>query len=263
MTSLPGARALVTGANGGLGRAISAALRQEGCSLVVTGRRAEQVEAVARDVSGRAVVADLAVRSDLYRLLEEAGEVDIVVVNAALPASGDVAEWDQADIDKAFEVNLGSAIAMTRALLPQFRARGSGHFVFVSSLSGKVASRGGALYSATKYGLRGFAAGLRCDLYGSGIGCSLVNPGFVRDAGMFVDAGGKTPLNLGTVTSKRCAAAVVKVIRQNRAELDVAPLYLRLATTLGALTPGLSAPVQARLDPGLSDTLVRGQRTKR
>jgi short-subunit dehydrogenase len=166
-------------------------------------------------------------------------------------------------MDRALEVNLGDPIAMTRALLPAWRARGSGHFVFVSSLSGKVASRGGSLYSATKYGLRGFAAGLRCDLHGSGLGCSVVNPGFVREAGMFVNGGGKTPLNLGTVTPARCAAAVVRVIRSNRAELDVAPLYLRLAATIGSLAPGLSAPVQARFDPGISESLVQGQRGRR
>jgi NAD(P)-dependent dehydrogenase (short-subunit alcohol dehydrogenase family) len=93
MTELRGARALVTGANGGLGRAIAQALHQEGCSLVVTGRRAPLVEEVAASVGGRAVVADLSVRADLYRLLEEAGEIDIAVMNAALPASGDLGEW--------------------------------------------------------------------------------------------------------------------------------------------------------------------------
>jgi hypothetical protein len=80
---------------------------------------------------------------------------------------------------------------------------------------------------------------------------------------MFVDGGGRTPFNLGTVTPARCAAAVVRVIRTNRAELDVAPFYLRLATAVGSHTPGLSAPVQARLDPGISDSLVRGQRGRR
>jgi NAD(P)-dependent dehydrogenase (short-subunit alcohol dehydrogenase family) len=141
MTELRGARALVTGANGGLGRAIATALHQEGCSLVVTGRRASLISEVAASVEGRAVVADLSVRADLTRLLDEAGELDIVVMNAALPASGDLEEWEQADIDKALEVNLANPIAMTRALLPAWRERGWGHFVFVSSLSGKVASR--------------------------------------------------------------------------------------------------------------------------
>jgi short-subunit dehydrogenase len=262
MSQLRGCTALVTGANGGLGRAISKALRDEGCQLIVTGRRAELVERVAREVDGKAVIADLSVRADLDRLLDQAGPIDIAVMNAALPASGDLEEWEQDDIDKALEVNLGNPIAMTRALLPSFRARGSGHFVFVSSLSGKVASKGASLYAATKFGMRGFAGGLRCDLQGSGIGCSVVFPGFVRDAGMFVDGGGKMPLNLATVTPEKCAAGVVRAIRGNRAELDVAPVYLRLGATVGSMAPHLSAVLQARFGGGISETLVEGQRGK-
>ena len=254
---------LVTGANGGLGRAISRALRDEECALVVTGRRTDPVEALAAEVGGTAVVADLSVRADLDRLLNEAGDLDVVVMNAALPASGDLEDWVQPDIDKALEVNLGNPIAMTRALLPAWRKRGSGHFVFVSSLSGKVASPAGSLYAATKFGMRGFAAGLRCDLLGTGIGCSIINPTFVRDAGMFVNGGGRTPFNLGTVTPERCATAVVRAIRSNRFELDVAPWYMRIGAAIGSLAPGLAGPIQARLDPGVSDALVEGQRGRR
>jgi short-subunit dehydrogenase len=263
MTVLDGARALVTGANGGLGRAICRALRSEGADLIVTGRRAEPTQAVAREVGGRAVVADLAERSDLRRLLEEAGDVDVVVANAALPASGDLEDWLQTDIDKALEVNLAAPIAMTRAYLPAFRRRGSGHFVFVSSLSGKVGSKGTALYSATKFGLRGFASGLRCDLYGSGVGCSVIFPGFVRDAGMFADSGVRLLPGMGTVTSQRVGSAVVKVIRTNRAELDVAPLQLRIGALIGEMMPNLSTTVQALVGGRLAEEMGRAQKDKR
>jgi uncharacterized protein len=129
MTELRGARVLVTGANGGLGRAIALALRAEGADLLVTGRRAGPLDAVAAEVQGTAIVADLADRAQLGRLLAEAGDLDVLVANAALPASGDLGEWHQDQIDRVLEVNLGSPIAMTRALLPRFRERGSGHFV--------------------------------------------------------------------------------------------------------------------------------------
>ena len=74
-------------------------------------------------------MADLAGPGELDRLLEEAGDVDILVANAGVPASGELDEWDPDQIERALVVNLGSPIAMTRALLPRFRARGSGHFV--------------------------------------------------------------------------------------------------------------------------------------
>jgi short-subunit dehydrogenase len=263
MTELRGSTALVTGATGGLGRAIAKALRDEGCSLVVTGRRAGPLDEVAAEVGGRAVVADLSRREELPRLLDDAGPLDIVVMNAALPGSGELQDWDQEQIDRALEVNLANPIAMTRALLPGFVARGSGHFVFISSLSGKVASRGAPIYSATKYGMRGFAHALRSDLHRTGVGCSVINPGFVRDAGMFADSGTKLPPGVGTVRPEQVAAAVVKAVRTNRAEIDVAPVGLRLGALAGALAPSLSSSVQARFGAGISKQMVEGQRHKR
>ena len=267
MTELRGSRVLVTGANGGLGRAIAIALRAEGAELVVTGRRAGPLEAVAAEVQGTAILADLADRAQVGRLLAEAGDVDVLVANAALPGSGDLGEWGQDQIDRVLEVNLGSPIAMTRALLPRFRARGSGHFVYVSSLSGKVASKGASLYSATKFGLRGFAGGLRADLHrggtATGIGVSIVFPAFVRGAGMFADSGATLPLGIGTVSPKEVADAVVRAIHTDKAEITVAPLPLRLGAFLGAIAPGASAAVQARFGTRLAEELIAAQRGKR
>jgi short-subunit dehydrogenase len=253
----------VTGATGGLGRAISKALCDEGCSLVVTGRRTGPLDELAAEVGGRAVVADLSRREELPRLLDQAGPLDIVVMNAALPGSGELQDWDQEQIDRALEVNLANPIAMTRALLPGFVDRGTGHFVFISSLSGKVASRGAPIYSATKYGMRGFAHALRSDLHRTGVGCSVINPGFVREAGMFADSGTKLPPGVGTVRPEQVAAAVVKAVRANRAEIDVAPVGLRLGALAGALAPSLSSSMQARFGAGISKQMVEGQRHKR
>jgi short-subunit dehydrogenase len=263
MTDLRQARVLVTGASGGLGRAIAVACRARGADLVVTGRRADAIAAVAAEVEGQAVVADLSDRAQLGRLLAEAGDVDVLVANAALPGSGDLAEWEQEQIYRLIEVNLANPIAMTHALLPRLRAQQSGHLVYVSSLSGKVASMGASLYSATKFGLRGFAGGLRADLRGSGVGVSVVFPGFVRDAGMFADSGATLPRGVATVTPAAVAGAVVRAIEHDRAEVDVAPVSLRVGAFLGGLAPGISAKVQARVGNGLSEQLIAAQRDKR
>jgi short-subunit dehydrogenase len=263
MTELRDARVLVTGANGGLGRAIACACRAAGAQLVVTGRRAEPVEAIAADVQGTAVVADLSDRSELPRILAEAGDIDVLIANAALPATGDLLDWEQDQIDRVLEVNLANPIAMTRALLPRLRTQKSGHLVYVSSLSGKVASIGASLYSATKFGLRGFAGALRADLQGSGVGVSVICPGFVRDAGMFADSGATLPRGVATVTPGAVADAVVKAIRQDRAEIEIAPITLRIGAFFGALAPGVSATVQSRIGNGLSEQLIAGQRHKR
>jgi uncharacterized protein len=263
VTELHGARVLVTGANGGLGRAVARGLRAQGAHLVVTGRRIQPVEQIAAEVQGTPIVADLADRAELPRILAEAGELDILVANAALPGSGDLADWEPDQIDRVLEVNLGNPIAMTRALLPRFRDRGSGHFLYISSLSGRVASRSSTLYSATKFGLRGFAGALRADLHGSGIGVSVIFPGFIRDAGMFADTGASLLPGLGTVPTDAVVKAVVKAIRRNKAEITVASVPLKIATILGGLTPSLSPAVQARLGSGLAQQMTDAQRHKR
>jgi short-subunit dehydrogenase len=256
-------RALVTGATGGLGRAIALALRAEGCDLVVTGRQPAVLEDVAQLTEGRAVVADLADRAQLDAVLREAGDIDILVANAAVPGSGDLADWTQEQIDRAVELNLTNPIAMTRVLLPHFRARGSGHFVYLSSIEGKVATRDASLYCATKFGLRGFAGSLHCDLYKSGIGCSAIFPGFVRDAGMFADTGATLPFGVGTVSPDQVARAVIRAIKTNRPEVDVAPFPVRLAALIGSLAPRLSVVAQARFGSGLAASMVEAQKAKR
>ena len=102
------------------------------------------------------------------------------MANAALPASGPIVDFSPEQIDRALDVNLRAPIQLTRALVPGMVERGAGHVVLVSSLSGKVASIGSSLYSATKFGLRGFASGLREDLHGTGVGVTVVFPASSR-----------------------------------------------------------------------------------
>lgn len=262
MTEISGSTALVTGATGGLGRAIATALAREGANVVVSGsgRRLAELETLARTLGGRAVAADLALPAEVERLLEETGQVDVAVMNAGVAGTGDLLDWTQEKIERILAVNLTAPIAITRALLPGMRERDRGHLVYISSLSGKVGSKGTSLYSATKFGLRGFASGLRCDLLGSGIGCSVVSPGFVRDAGMFANAGATLPPGVGTSTSAEVAGAVVKAVRTNRPEIVVAPAPMKLASTIGMLAPRLSEQFQARFGGDTADQLATARR---
>jgi short-subunit dehydrogenase len=240
-------KVLVTGATGGIGRAIARAFASRGASLVLTGRRAEVLAGVAEETRGRALECDLANRSDVERLIAEAGSTDVLVANAALPASGSLLEYDQSGIDRALDVNLRSPIALARALAPGMVERGRGHVVFISSLQGRAATPNSSLYVATKFGLRGFALALREDLRGAGVGVSVVMPGFIRDAGMFADSGVRLPFGVGTRTPDQVAAAVISAIERNRAEVVVAPPALRVGAVLAGIAPELSAAVSRRL----------------
>ncbi len=259
---LSGARVLITGATGGIGAALAGAFANAGAELVLSGRRAGELAELAAAAKGRAVVADLTVRADLTRLLEEAGEVDVLIANAALPAAGLLSEFTAEQVDRALEVNLRAPIAMAHALAPAMVARGRGSIVLISSLAGLTASKGSSLYNATKFGLRGFGLALRQDLHGTGVGVTVVLPGFIRDAGMFADSGAKTPPGFGTKTPDEVARAVVDAVRKNRGEVPVAPVLDKLGARLGGLAPGLGERLQ-RVAPDVMGQIAAGNADKR
>ena len=246
--NLEGASVLLTGATGGLGQAIARALAERGARVTVTGRRMDVLEPLADEIGGRAIEADLALPDAPDRVLEAAGDVDVLVANAGLPGSGRLDSFSVEEIDRALTVNLRAPMLLAHALAAQMVERGSGHLVFMSSLAGRAAAPGSSVYCATKFGLRGFALALREDLASKNVGVSVILPGFIRDAGMFYDSGAKLPPYVGTKTADDVARAVLKAIEQNRAELDVAPLSMRAGTVLASLAPGPigTDPAQAR-----------------
>jgi short-subunit dehydrogenase len=261
---LGGRTVLLTGATGGIGGATARGLAARGATVVLTGRRAEPLEALAGEIGGRAVAADLAPRDAVARLVADAGDVDVLVANAALPASGELTSFSAEEIDRALDVNLRAPIQLARLLAPVMSARRSGHLVFVSSLSGRTAGPHSSLYSATKFGLRGFSLGLRQDLAEHGVGVSCVFPGFVRDAGMFADSGATLPPGVGTRSPEEVAAGIIRAIERNRGEVDVAPLAMRAGARIGGLAPELTARVQGRLGSfRVARAIGAGQRDKR
>lgn len=261
---LSGRTVLVTGATGGIGHAIARRLRAEGALLVLTGRRTDVLEPLAAELGATAVACDLADPQAVQALVDAHPDVDAVVANAALPASGPLLDFTPEQVDRALQVNLRAPIALAHAYAPRMIARGSGHLVFISSLAGKTATPGSSLYSASKFGMRGFAQGLRGDLRAHGVGVSTVFPGFIRDAGMFADSGAVLPKGVGSATPQDVAASVVKAIVHDRAEIDVAPLSLRLGAAFAQVAPQLSATVSRRLGADrISADIAAGQSDKR
>jgi len=261
---ISGSTILLTGATGGLGHAIARGLRERGGELILTGRRADVLEPLADELDARALAVDLSDPAEVERLVAEAGAVDILVANAALPAAGRLESFTMAEIDRALDVNLRAPIALAHALVPAMVARGSGHLLFMSSLSGKSATPGSAIYNATKFGLRGFASALRADLHASGVGVSAVFPGFIRNAGMFAEAGVELPIGVGTASPEDVARATVQAIERNRAEIDVAPLPIRLGATFAGIAPELASKVARRLGSHeIARAVEAGQRAKR
>jgi short-subunit dehydrogenase len=263
---LDGRKVLLTGATGGLGRAIAEALAARGAKLVLSSRKAEDLEQLAGSLRGAGhatIVSDLAEEGAWFGLLEQAGELDVLVANAALPGSGRLDSFSQNEITRALRVNLESPVHMTRELLPGWQQRGSGHFVFISSLSGLAATPRASVYAATKFGLRGFALNLREDLRGSGVGVSVVTPGAIREAGMFAESGAAPPPGLGTGKPEQVANAVVRAIEHNKSEISVAPIQQRAFARFAMLAPEISGRLAGSVAAKAADAIAAGQTDKR
>jgi short-subunit dehydrogenase len=241
---LEGRVALVTGASSGIGPYIARRLHREGMSLVLSARNMKALKALARELAGaRVVAADLSIKGEPERLASEAGEVDVLVANAGVPAPGRLESFSIEEIDRALDVNLRAPILLARCVLPQMLERGSGHLVFMASIAGKLPAPGYPLYSTTKFGLRGFAHVLRSDLSETGIGVSAVCPTFVSEAGMWAETGMKAHPSVGDVRPEEVAEAVVSAIKDDRAEVVVAPLPGRISAAVGSLLPEVAAKV--------------------
>jgi short-subunit dehydrogenase len=261
---ISGSKVLLTGATGGLGQAIARAVHAKGGELILTGRRLDVLDPLAAELSARALAVDLSDGSEVQRLLDEAGEVDILIANAALPASGALDSFSVGQIERALDVNLLAPIAMAHRLAPRMRERGRGHLLFMSSLSGKTGTASSSIYNASKFGLRGFAMAMRAELHGTGVGVSAVFPGFIREAGMFAEAQVKLPRGVGTRSPEDVARATVQAIERNRGEVDVAPLSLRWGSAFSGIAPELAATITRKTGANrVAHQLADSQRGKR
>ena len=245
---LAGRTALLTGATGGLGRAIAHALAARGANVALSARKADALESLAAELPGeghRVLVSDLAEPGAAEKLAAEAGEIDVLVANAGLPGAGKMEDFTPEQVQRALRVNLEAPMLLSHALYPAMLERGSGHLVFIASLAGKSPAPQSSIYNATKFGLRGFALGLRTDLAPQGVGVSLVSPGFIREAGMFAESGAKSPAGLGTSTPEEVAKATVRAVETDKVEIAVAPARQRFLSHFALASPGIAVRVSS------------------
>jgi uncharacterized protein len=237
---LRGKTVLLTGASTGLGPHIARRLHREGVRFVLSARNEEALTKLAKELGdARVVVADLSKPGEPSRLAKEAGEVHVLISNAGVPASGRLVTFKVEHLDRAIAVNLRAGMVLARELAPAMIERKAGHMVFMASVAGKIPASGFTVYNATKFGIRGFALGLREELWGTGVGVSVISPTFVSEAGMWAETGLKANPLAAEVTPDRVAEAVLTAITKNKAEVDVMRLPLRASLKVLAVAPGL------------------------
>jgi 3-oxoacyl-[acyl-carrier protein] reductase len=179
--SLEGKTALVTGASRGIGRAIAAELAAGGASVVVGYRSGkEEAEALAREIGGRAVQADVSDPEQAKALVEEAGDVDILVNNAGLTRDGLLARMSDEDWRVVLETNLSSVFYTCRAVTRPMMKKRAGSIVNISSVVGVHGNWGQTNYGASKAGIIGFTKSLARELGSRNVRANVVAPGYVK-----------------------------------------------------------------------------------
>ena len=238
-----GMNIIITGASSGIGEAVARQLASEGHRLVLAARRGDKLEALAREInpSGKRVIAatiDITKPGDLETLVARArgifGAVSAVINNAGISGSqsGMPEKWwlEGPEGPRALlETNLNAAIELTRLVLPEMLENRAGAIINIGSVAGRVGSS--SLYSASKFGLRGFSLGLRRELLGTGVTSSLIAPGYIRTE---MTRGVKLPMPGPEIIAK----AVSNVLQHPKAEVIV-PGWYRGLIWLETLSPAL------------------------
>jgi len=251
MKDLSGRTGLVTGASGGLGTHIAKRLAREGMNVAVSGRREDALARVvgeleALGVKATAVPADLCDLSTIDPLVEgvEAalGPIDVLINNAGVESVGAFTSYTREELSAMVDVNLTAPLLLTHRLTPGMLERGRGHVVFISSMAGKVGPAFSEPYAATKAGLVGLTQSLRAEYLDAPVGFSVVCPGFIAGDGMYermVQEGHRSNRMMGETTTEKISDAVVRAIRENKAEMIESGAPVRPMLAVAQIAPGL------------------------
>lgn len=182
---------LVTGASSGIGLACAEAFARQGCRLILTARRRERLDELARRLRGELGTASLVVELDvrdraavdaaLRRLPAAWAAVDVLVNNAGLSRGLEkLPEADPVDYEEMVDTNVKGLLWVSQAILPGMVARDRGHVVNIGSIAGHQVYAGGSVYCATKHAVGAITQGMRIDLLGTRVRVSTVDPGMVE-----------------------------------------------------------------------------------
>ncbi len=231
MGLLEGKVAAVTGASSGIGEATATALAAEGAAVSLAARRSDRIDAVAEKINadgGKALAIETDVTDEqqanefVTRTNDELGSLDILVNNAGVMLLGPVAGADTEHWRRMIGVNLLGLLYCTHAAMPIMGAAGKGDVVNVSSVAGRHANMGSAVYNMTKFGVHAFSEALRQEVLHAGVRVTIVAPGMVEtellshnDHPMVLDAAGKMKEQIGDVlTADDIARGVVFAVTQ-------------------------------------------------
>jgi clavulanate-9-aldehyde reducatase len=241
--ALDGKVAAITGASSGIGEATAVALADEGAAVALGARRKDRLDALAETIAsegGKAVAfeADIGdeeqARGFVRGAAEELGRLDFLINNAGLMLLGPVEGVETEQWRRMVDVNVLGLLYCTQEAMPRIRDSGGGHIVNVSSVAGRHASFGAAVYNLTKFGVTGFSEALRQEALNSNIRVTVIEPGFVdtelqghNEHPMVVEATQKMREEIGKVLEAEDIARAIRYVVSEPQHVNINEVLLR------------------------------------
>lgn len=239
----------ITGASSGIGEALAMAFAKEGSRLVLTARRAEELERVKKQTAlpdADVLVLPMDVtrfdqaKPAAERLIAHFGRIDIMVHNAGVSQRSYIDDTEMEVYQSLMNVNFFSTVAITKAILPYMIAQKSGHFIVMSSVAGKIGTIMRSGYNAAKHALQGFYDSLRAEGYQHNIKVTTICPGYIR-TNISLNALNASGAKFGKMDSNQakgipadeCAATILNAVRKDKKEIyigglkEVAAIYVK------------------------------------
>ena len=237
LKSFDGAVAVITGGASGIGLATAKILRARDAHVVLADINAsslqqaeEQVRLHAPEATGQVldVVTDVTSEAQVQALMQKAlgitGRIDLVVTSAGIGRGGPIDQFTAQEMATTMNINFMGTYHCVRAALPAMRQQHEGHFVFLSSVGGKLGTPLLSAYCASKWAVRGFSSALRVELHGTGIGITTVYPAWVETSMIHQ---GVDPMNMLNVvamlTPDQVAEEILQAVLKDQRDLTLAP----------------------------------------
>ncbi|MFC7364904.1 MULTISPECIES: SDR family NAD(P)-dependent oxidoreductase [Bhargavaea] len=237
-------RVLVTGATGGIGRAVVKDLLREGHLVLATGRNPDILSHLYKMGAG-VIESDLTTKEGLDRVTAAAGAPDVVIFGAGVGTFLHAHELTDTDISQTMEVNSVSPMKLLSRILPGMIERGSGHIIFIASAAGKVSTKKTAVYSASKGAILGYADALRLEMAAHGLEVTTVNPGPVDTPFLdHVTPGSRYRESMKgyMISPEQVSKAIITVMGRPIREVDL-PWYMAAVTRIHSIAPNLTEKI--------------------
>lgn len=237
LTNFSGAVAVITGGGSGIGRATAQALHAKGANVVLADINQRGLEETKKQLlennptateSVLSIVTDVSDEVQVQTLMDQAVEtfkrIDLVITCAGIGRGGPIDLFTGAEMQTLMNINFMGTYHCVRAALPTMRHQRSGHFVFLSSVAGKLGAPMLTAYCASKWAIRGFSSALRSELYGTNIGVTTVYPAWVETPMIHQEADSTHLLNVvAMLTADQVANEMLQAVTEGRRDLTLAP----------------------------------------